>query len=122
MSLELRQQPKQCNVVLVVGDELPFAVTFGRDITNYTIEVKVYAAPLSVPTGGGQAARTQGTVIFTPQVQIANPATGIANVTFTEANTSLLSPTGSYRWYVRWTTPAGQTRTLISGSVFPEVP
>lgn len=121
MTLELRQQPKPADIFFVVGDEFPFAVNFGRDITDYTIEIKVFAAPTAAKSGGGIVS-TQGAVVFVPDVQIANRTTGIANVTFTEAHTSLLSPTGSYRWYVRWVTPAGQTRTLISGSVLPEVP
>lgn len=122
MTLALRQEPKQCDLVFVVGDELPFAVNFGRNITNYTIDIKVFRAALSVPTGGGIAAITQGATVFTPDVQVVNASTGAVSVTFTEAHTAMLSPTGSYRWYVRWVTPGGQTRTLISGSVLPEVP
>ena len=121
MSLSLQQKPKTVNIELVQGDELPFQIAFGRNITGYTIEVKVYVSSLTVPVGGGIAAVTQSSIVFTPETQVVDATTGIMGVTFTEANTILLTPTRSYRWYVRWQTPGGQTRTLISGSVLSQV-
>lgn len=121
MSLSLQQKPKTVDIELVQGDELPFTINFGRNITGYAIDVKVYVASLTVPAGGGIAAVTQSSIVFTPETQVIDATAGMMGVTFTEANTILLTPTRSYRWYVRWQTPGGQTRTLISGSVLSQV-
>lgn len=121
MAVTLQQKPKTADIELVQGDELPFQIAFGRNITGYTIEVKVYASQLTVPVGGGVAAITQGTPVYTPEVTVIDATAGTVGVIFNETLTTLLVPTKSWRWFVRWVTPGGQTRTLISGSVLSSV-
>lgn len=121
MSVTLQQKPKTADIELVQGDELPFQIAFGRNITGYTIEVKVYASQLTVPVGGGVAAITQGTPVLTPDITVLDATAGTVGVIFNETLTTQLVPTKSWRWFVRWFTPGGQTRTLISGSVLSSV-
>jgi len=121
MSLSLQQLPAQCDIYLVAGDRLSFAVNFGRDISGYAILVGVYKQALSVPTTGGQAKLTKGDDVFTPVVQITDSINGVATVVFTESQTALLNATDTYHWYVHWVPTSGDRRTLVSGSAYVTV-
>jgi hypothetical protein len=43
-------------------------------------------------------------------------------VALSETQTNLLSPSSTYRWYLRWVAPGQITRTIISGSVTAVAP
>lgn len=100
--------PGELNIALVKGDEFTFTATFNSDLTGYTRTASIYndatntqivapATALSVATVGGV---TTSTVTFT----------------LTETDTASLTA-ARMRWYFRWVTGAGFTRTVLAGTV-----
>jgi hypothetical protein len=63
-----------------------------------------------------------GTTITQPTIGIPDPTTGSMVIGLSETQTKLLSPTQTYRWYLRWIAPGEITRTIISGSVTAVAP
>jgi hypothetical protein len=93
---------------------VPLALDFARNITGYTITSAVYVYSQTVPSSGGIAVPQAGATVFTPSLTVVNATTGTVLLGVSETQTALLSPLGSYRWYVRWVNN-GVTRTVISG-------
>jgi len=108
------QLPGTLDVYCTVGDEVPLALDFARNITGYTITSAVYVYSQTVPTSGGEAVPQAGATVFTPSLTIADATTGKVLFGCSEAQTAMLSPLGSYRWFVRWVV-GGVTRTVVSG-------
>jgi|694.fasta_scaffold00746_39 hypothetical protein len=108
------QLPGTLDVYCTVGDEVPLALDFGRNITGYTLTSAVYVYAQTVPTSGGVAVPQAGVTVFTPTLTVVDATLGKIMVGASEAQTSLLSPLGNYRWYVRWVAN-GVTRTVVSG-------
>jgi len=108
------QLPGTLDVYCTVGDEVPLALDFARNITGYTITSAVYVYSQTVPSSGGIAVPQAGATVFTPSLTVVNATTGTVLLGVSETQTALLSPLGSYRWYVRWVNN-GVTRTVISG-------
>lgn len=80
------------------GDEFDQLIDFGRDLTGYTIEAKLFDV-----TGAE-------VLTFTTT---ASGSTAY-RVRLTEAQTATLA--GTYRWRLRWTEPGAVTRTILTGS------
>lgn len=106
----------------VHGDEVNVAVTLQRDVTNYTWESYIYQSDTTTTGGGVGALSGIGTTVTQPTIGISNASTGAMVIGLSEAQTSLLSPGGSYRWYLRWISPTAITRTILSGSVTAVAP
>ena len=102
---------------MVRGDELNFVAQFtGIDLTTGTLSAAVYDA--STPGG---------TVIQTPGLSVSvATASGVptssVSLSFVESQTLSLSIAGRYRWFVRWVSPGGVTRTYVAGNVLPSNP
>jgi len=108
------QLPGTLDVYCTVGDEVPLALDFARNITGYTLTSAVYVYSQTVPSSGGVAVPQAGATMFTPSLTVVNATTGTVLLGVSETQTALLSPLGSYRWYVRWVNN-GVTRTVVSG-------
>jgi hypothetical protein len=106
--------PGTLDVYCTVGDEVPLALDFGRNISTYTLSSAVYVYSQTVPTSGGAAVPQAGATMFTPTLTVVDATAGKILVGVSEAQTAMLSPLGSYRWYVRWVV-GGVTRTVVSG-------
>jgi hypothetical protein len=106
--------PGTLDVYCTVGDEVPLALDFGRNITGYTLTSGVYVYAQTVPASGGAAVTQAGVTIFTPTLTVVDSTAGKILVGVSETQTSMLSPLGNYRWYVRWVIN-GVTRTVVSG-------
>jgi len=106
--------PGTLDVYCTVGDEVPLALDFARNITGYTLTSAVYVSSQTVPSSGGVAVPQAGVTVFVPSLTVVSATAGTVLLGISEAQTALLSPLGSYRWYVRWVNN-GVTRTVVSG-------
>lgn len=108
------QIPGELTLQIVRGDEVTFSAVFSAlDLTGYTVSAAVY-------TGTGSTATN--TPVATPAVTVTTATVGgvtnsTVQVTMTETQTLAISPTSSNRWYLRWVSPGGVTRTVLSGPV-----
>lgn len=103
------QLPSPLDLALVRGDEFRITATFAADLTNYTLQGLVYnadtLAALATPT-------------LTLTVTTANNVTtSSVLIVLTETQTTALSVSQKTRWYLRWSSPSGVTRTVLAGLV-----
>lgn len=106
-------QPGSLDLSLIRGDEFPFSATFNLDLTGYALESGVY-----------DAANTTGpqTVIVTPTMSVNtttvdDETSSTVSFLLDETKTSALNPNARLRWYFRWVSPTGVTRTVLAGTV-----
>lgn len=104
------------------GDEINVAISLQRDVTSYSWESYIYQSDLTTAGGGAGSLSGIGTTVTQPTVGVSNAATGAMVIGLSEAQTRLLSPGTTYRWYLRWVSPTDITRTIISGSVTAVAP
>jgi hypothetical protein len=114
--------PGQLDLVAVRGDEWNIAINLQRDVSNYAWESYIYQSDTTTTGGGAGSLSGVGTTITQPTIGISNASTGSMVIGLTETQTKLLSPTQTYRWYLRWVAPGEITRTIISGSVTAVAP
>ena len=112
----IEQLPGDLGLVMVIGDEFKFTAIFNVDLTNYTLTSAVVNST------------TQETVFTLTPVQVVQTVAGAVQTTLsfdiTEAQTSMLTSAAGarYRWFLRWVTPSGETRTVLSGKVKAQTP
>lgn len=128
---EFRQEPADLPVVFVAGDQLDIALAVTTNttppvpvnLTGYTFESRVYATQYSNSDGSfGAGGYTYGQTAATFTVSPVSLVGGTVNIGLTEQQTAGLSAGASYRWYFRWTDPAGVTRTAVSGTFTARIP
>jgi hypothetical protein len=107
------QTPGELGIACVRGDEVNFSIQFADiDLTGYTLTAAVY-------TGAGNTM----TVVTTPVVAVTSDGTdSTVAVSLTETMTMAISPITATRWYLRWVSPGGVTRTILSGVVSAKNP
>lgn len=111
------QLPAVLDLQLVRGDELNFVCQFpGLDLTTGTVSSVVYDAS----TIAGTTATTPGLSVSVATT--AGVPTTSVGVSLVETQTLGLSIAGRYRWYLRWVSPGGVTRTYLAGNVLPSNP
>jgi len=106
----------------VRGDEWNIAISLQRNVSNYSWESYIYQSDPTTEGGGAGSLSGFGTTITQPTIGIPDPTIGSLVIGLSEAQTKLLSPTQTYRWYLRWIAPGEVTRTIISGSVTAVAP
>lgn len=104
------------------GDEVNVAVSLGRDVTNYSWESYIYQSDTTTTGGGVGSLSGIGSTVTQPVIGVSNASTGAMVIGLSEVQTTLLSPTTTYRWYLRWISPTSITRTILSGSVTAVAP
>lgn len=100
--------PGELNIALVRGDEFLFSATFNADLTGYTRQASIYNDTTNVeivPLTTSLTTATTGGV-----------TTSTVAFTLTETQTALLTA-ARMRWYFRWVTGSGFTRTVLAGTV-----
>lgn len=107
MATAYEQLPAPVELALVRGDEFQFTAAFVIDLTGYTL------------TGAVINAETQA-VLATPTLSLTvatanNVTTSSVLWVLNETQTTALSTTTKTRWYLRWSSPTGVTRTVLSG-------
>jgi hypothetical protein len=117
------QLPGDLTVTFVVGDELNFTLDLDVDVTSYQFTAGVYVvSDNGFFGGGGGTVNAVGATAITPTITVVSAAAGTLAWGATEAQTITLSPAIKYRHFVRYVTPAGITRTVVSGDFIPKAP
>jgi hypothetical protein len=122
----LNQLPAPLNVNLVAGDEINFTLRFKSgattpfDLTGYTITAKVF---VSRTRSGATSPPAVGTEVLTFSQTVAATA-GEVLLGLTETQTAQLQSADvlAWRWYCRWVSPGGVTRTVASGAIVGGTP
>jgi hypothetical protein len=87
------------------------------DTTGFTWTSLVYESTPSVSFANPGGVPTQGATAATFAITVVNAAAGQVNLSLTELQTVTLSPSTSYRWYLRGVSPGMVTRTYLSGTL-----
>ena len=117
------QLPGDLTVEFVVADEVTFTLDLDVDVTGYQFTAGVYVVSTNgFFGGGGGTINAVGATAITPTITVVNAAAGTLSWGVSEAQTVTLSPAIKYRHFVRWVTPAGVTRTVVSGDLIPKAP
>jgi hypothetical protein len=117
------QLPGDLTVEFTVGDELNFTLDLDVDCTGFAFTAGVYVVSTNgFFGGGGGTVNAVGATAITPTITVVNAAAGTLVWGVTEAQTVTLSPAIRYRHWVRYVTPAGITRTVVSGDFIPKAP
>lgn len=106
----------------VSGDELGFLLDFSENVTDYAFQAVVYEYSTTQTFASPAGTTTAGAVVATFTVTVVDAATGQLNLSLTETQTASLLTSKKYRWFLRWITNAGVTRTVLSGEVTVSVP
>ncbi len=114
--------PGELNLRFVRGDELTVPVNIQRNVSGYSWESYVYQSDLVTTGGGVESLSGIGATVTQPSITVTDAAAGSMTVALSETQTNLLSPSSTYRWYLRWVAPGQITRTIISGSVTAVAP
>jgi hypothetical protein len=114
--------PGELNLRAVRGDEWNISISLQRNVSGYSWESYIYQSDTTTEGGGVGSLSGVGTTITQPTIGIPDPTTGSMVIGLSETQTKLLSPTQTYRWYLRWIAPGEITRTIISGSVTAVAP
>jgi len=117
MAEELLALPGTLNISLTVGDEFGFVSDLSIDTTGFTWTAIVYETATSVSFVNPSGVSTQGATAATFAITAVNAAAGQVNLSLTELQTVALSPSTSYRWYLRGVSPGLVTRTYLSGTL-----
>ena len=117
------QLPGDLTVTFVVGDELNFTLGLGTSVTGYTFTAGVYVVSINgFFGGGGGTVNAVGATAITPTITVVNASAGTLTWGASEEQTASLSPAIKYRHFVRWVSPSGVTRTIVSGDFVPKAP
>jgi hypothetical protein len=106
----------------VAGDELGFLLDFNTATTGYSYQAVVYEYSTTSTFTSPSGVTTAGSIVATFLVTPVNESLGQVNLSLTETQTADLSTAGKYRWFFRWVTSGGVTRTVLSGKVTVSVP
>jgi hypothetical protein len=109
------QIPATVDVTLVRGDEFSWSMVFSADLTSYTFTAGIYNASLT----------TYASIVtpsLTVTVSSSTPKTTTIVASVVETQTGSLLAAGNYRWWLRWVSPGGVTRTVVSGQFIANAP
>lgn len=116
------QLPGVLDIRLVTGDEINIGINLGRDVSGYQFQSAVYVSQV-LGGGGSGIVNTVGSTAAVPSIYVANETTGALVWSLNETQTQALSPSYTYRWYLRWVTPGSEmTRTILAGVVYAKAP
>lgn len=110
----ISQLPANVTLRKFRGDEFLVAFDFDIDLTGYTFSTDIYTVS-TVPSGVGGGVTTETTSVGSFSVISTSLLNGQVSISLDEAQ-SLAIDAGSYRWYLRWVSPLGETRTVLSGA------
>lgn len=117
------QLPGDLTVQFIVADEVNFTLDLDVDVTGYTFSAGVYVvSSAGFQGGGGGTVTTIGATAATPTITVVNAANGTLSWGLNETQTGALSGGIKYRHFVRWVTPEGITRTIVSGDLLAKAP
>lgn len=112
----IQQIPGVLDISLVKGDEFSWSVRIDRDLDGYTLSTGIYNASLITPTNITSPTFTSS------ESTVNNVIRTTVVLTLTETQTNLLEAGGNYRWWMKWVSPGGVTRTIVSGQIDTRLP
>lgn len=117
------QLPGDLTITHTIGDEVAFTLDLDLDVTGYTFSAGVYVVSTQGFQGGeGGVTPGVGSTAATPSITVANASSGTLVWSLGETQSAALSAGVRYRHFVRWVSPAGVTRTVVSGDYLPKAP
>ena len=115
--------PGDLTVEFIIGDEVNFVLDLDVDVTGYTFSAAVYrVASGGFQGGGGGFVGEIGTTMAVPTITVVNAAAGTLSWGLSETQTGQLFGSHKYRHFVRWVSPTGVTRTIVSGELLAKAP
>ena len=116
--MKFEQLPGTLDVEFVIGDEVTMAVDVDVSISGYTLEAPIYVvSTVATGAGGTGSAEVVGDTVTNWAISVTDAAAGTLALGLSEAQTSSLSTSTTYRWFLRWIDTTGYTRTVLSGTV-----
>lgn len=122
MTSSYTQRPGDLSLELVTGDEFGMLVDVDFDVSGFSWTALVYEASKTNTFANPTGVTTQGATAATFTVTEINAAAGQINLGLSEVQTAALSPTQTYRWFLRGVSPGMVTRTYLSGDVSTYAP
>jgi hypothetical protein len=110
----ISQLPADVTLRKFRGDEFRVTFDFDIDLTGYTFSSDIYSISI-VPTGSGTGTTTETTSVGTFTVVPVSLIQGQVAITLDETGSTAIDA-GTYRWYLRWVSPLGDTRTVLNGA------
>ncbi len=120
--MAVQQIPGEFPIEIVRGDELNFTVRVVADLTGYTITSGVFDPTSTANPIPDLFSPALTTTVETVTISGQSVTRTNTLVSFVESNTALLDPRRPWRWYMRWVSPGGVTRTFVSGDVRSRIP
>ena len=114
--------PETLDLVACKDNDFAFMVNFDIDLTGYTFTAAVFAITRTVNSSYPGGFDSQGADVESFAITYTDLANGELSLALTETQTSAISETGTYRWYLRGVAPGTITRTYISGSFTVRTP
>jgi len=109
----ISQLPADVTLRKFRGDEFRVEFDFDIDLSGYTFSTDIYRVSL-VASGVAGGTTTQVTSAGSFTVVETSLVNGRIALTLNEAQSEAIEA-GAYRWYLRWVSPLGETRTVLSG-------
>lgn len=109
----ISQLPANVTLRKFRGDEFLVAFDFDIDLSGYTFSTDIYTLTTAISgVGSGTITTTESVGAFT--VTPTSLANGQVSLSLDEDQSNAIDA-GSYRWYLRWVSPLGETRTVLNG-------
>lgn len=110
----ISQLPAQLTLRKFRGDDLVVSLDFDVDLTGYTFDSDIYR--LSAVVGNLGTTVTSAEDVGSFAVGVVSYPLGQITLTLSDTASDALDP-GAYRWHFRWTSPTGDTRTVLNGAL-----
>lgn len=110
----ISQLPAQLTLRKFRGDDLVVSLDFDVDLTGYTFESEIYR--LQTVVGNLGVTITSSTLAGNFAVGVVSYPLGQLTLTLSDTASDALDP-AAYRWFFRWTSPLGDTRTILNGAL-----
>lgn len=114
--------PETLDLAFIQGDEFTLPLDFEENLTGYTFEAKLILVVEQQTLSSGAVVVTDYEDVVSFTQAPVSLAAGQINLVLSETQTNALTVGGKYRWYFRWTSGTGVTRTVRSGSVEVRTP
>jgi hypothetical protein len=104
-----RRRPASLPLEFVQGDDFAFSAVINRDLAGHTLAASI----VNASTGSTVCTFT---TTSTP-VTVSGATHARVGFSLSDTQTALVVGAQTYRWSFRWTTPGGDTRTILAGRV-----
>jgi len=103
------RRPASLPLEFVQGDDVAFTAVVNRNLTGHTLAASIVNASTGTTVCTFTTTSTPVTVNGDTHTRVG--------FSLSDAQTALVIGPQPYRWSFRWTTPGGDTRTILAGRV-----